>query len=115
MSPELANRLQQLSEEQRLLLAQTLESLPDQGADLIEADMFALIAALVEPLPREVVSCMTRIEQRRCRDLYRQLGVDVLTTDQLSEAVPWLADPNEIMRRVEAQRARAPTEYDPDG
>ena len=113
MSPELAHRLATLSDHQRDLLAATIEALPDQGADLIEADVLAIIDALVAPTPMEVVRVLSSNERYRCRELYRRHGVDVLSLDELSQAVPWLADATELMRKVEAWRER-PISYDPD-
>jgi hypothetical protein len=52
VSPELRERLASLSEEQRTLLASTIEALPDCGSDLLETDIHILIDALIAPTAR---------------------------------------------------------------
>jgi hypothetical protein len=115
VSPELRERLASLSEVQRELLASTIEQLPDQGSDLLETDIHILIDELIAPTAMELIECMTASERLRCQQLSRQLGVDTISTDQLAQVVPWLADHAEIMRRVERKRAEPPPVYDPDG
>jgi hypothetical protein len=115
MSPELRERLTSLTKNQRHLLVSTLERLPDQGADLIEADIHILLDELIAPTPMEVIRLMSPTERSRCKRLYSRLGRDTLSTDELAQAVPWLADFDELTRRVEAQRAQEPPAvYDPD-
>jgi hypothetical protein len=119
MTPELQRRVDGLTQTQRSelrLILERIEALGRQAlADLDEADLHALLDAIVAPTPREVASCMAPSELDAFIRLAKAMRKDTLTSEEASTAVPWLRDAAEVTRRVEQFRARPPSGiYDPD-